>query len=497
VVAANVVALALLSGSDGAEPWGERAVQWIEARDRAGRRSMDDLAVFEPADTVHRVCCHQTPTVHDRGSVSHFMSSVFGDDGPEEGSRWGSYVDVSGAALPYLIQDGPEMFRPPEGDASVGPDEVQALEIAADGAVTETIHATALRFLAAPGNDRYTSYGIELADAQALTDRYLAAWSGQASPEMEALYTEDATFLDSLLGVSLVGRAAIGSYSAREGGTPLAPASIPGGGGPALFGYWEGMPGHGTLTAFLAFSGDDDTACPGAQLARMDIEQGRIVAERRYHDVASIRRCIHASELPTGWWTDIVIPASADAQVTKTVTVAGRTIEVRNALDGSEDLVRWAMGRFDGAGLSAPAVMSVSFIDVTDQDLCLHRRGLAVRGREGYRIYLCLTADRVGRFVAQDLILHELAHVWMWDNLSTAGQQQFLTRMGLTSWESPDLPWDELGKEQAAEVIKWGLTDRSVQQNHLFAERTCADLAETFTLLTGVPPSRPPCTPAD
>jgi hypothetical protein len=493
---ATVVVLVALLGSSQRHAWAGEAVQWIEARDRAHQRSVPDLLMFEPADTVHRVCCHQTPPIQGRQALAAVVRSIFGDDGADEQGMWGSYIDVSGVVVAYLIRGGPFVYLPADGSEPVGPDEIQVMTIA-DGAATETIHATSVQFLQAPAGDGREAYGTELAAVQPLIGRYLAAWSTSDSGAVEALYGEDASFLDTLLGINLSGSEAIGSYAVDHAGARLEPVSIPGGGGPALFGFWRQPRGQGALTAYLAYSGDDGNRCPGSAVTALDIKQDRIIAERRYHDIASIRRCVDSTELQDGWWTRVSIPAQIEDQVTGTVvTSADYRVQVRNGFEGADELVGWAIDRFDTAGLTAPAVASITFTEVARQPQCSQHRGLAFRDDTGFRIYLCLSPDRVDRLSAQDLLLHELAHVWMWENLDTSTQEQFLARMDLSTWDSVEVPWGQRGEEQAAEVIEWGLTDRPVRQNQMFPETPCTQLAATFTLLTEVPPIRPACPPS-
>lgn len=482
------MALALLSGCSPPRPWAEQAVQWIEARDGAAHRSVAELIMFDSADSVHLLCCNQAGPFHGRVENAEFIAQNFGDTIDEE-TMGRSYIDVSGAVVEIRFRAGPDDDRPAGGGDPPGANELQVSENAADGAATRTIHATALPFLQAPVDDGRTWYGNDLSGAQRLTDRYLSAWSARDGRTVGTLYVQNATLLDSLLGVRLTGRDAIASYAAQQPEARLEAELL--GDDPALYGFWRKYRNH--LTAYLTYYAEDGNSCPGATTTALQIEQGQIVAERRYHDVASMRRCVTSSELPDGWWTHAVVPPPIQDRVTGTITTDGQRIEVHNGTSGADDLVRWGMARFPAAHLTVPVVASVAFGEEAHQAQCSgDLRGLALKAGPSSRIYLCLTVDDTASPFARELMLHELAHAWMWQNLGEAVQQQLITRMHLPTWDTTDVPRDQRGIEVAAEVIAWGLSKEPLQSPE-FARRSCADLAETFRQLTGATPLQPPC----
>lgn len=446
--------------------------------------------MFETPDSVHLVCCNQLPPVRGRAEYAVLLASTFGDVLNEE-SMQHSYIDAEGAVVEYLFRtDYLYTYDPPGGGEPLGPDELQISENAADGAAKQTIHAMALAFLESWVGQYKPENGRELRAAQPLMDRYLAAWSGRDGRAVGELYSPNATLTDSLLGVRLNGRRAIGSFAAEHGGVRLQQGSIPRGGGPAIYGFWRD-PGH--LTAYLTYVGDDGKQCPGSVTAQLQIEAGQIVAERRYHDVASMRRCVDNAVLPDGWWTHAVIPDATVDQLTGTVTVAGQRIEVHNGPPEANDLVRWGISRFPAARLTAPTVASVAFSEEAHQAQCAgDLRGLALKAGPSSRIYLCYAEDGTSPPFARELLLHELAHVWMWENLDQPTQQRFIDRFDLPTWDVTDVPRDKRGIEQAADVIAWGLADEP-SRNSLLANRSCADRAEAFKLLTNAAPLQPPC----
>lgn len=78
-------------------------------------------------------------------------------------------------------------------------------------------------------------------------------------------------------------------------------------------------------------------------------------------------------------------------------------------------------------------------------------------------------------------ILHELGHAWEAQAVTDETQEAFMQYRGLTSWNDPDVDWDERGIEQAAVtlamVLKWqsGSID-----NPEFVKRLCS-----YEVLTG------------
>ena len=143
----------------------------------------------------------------------------------------------------------------------------------ASGAITEMVHPMSLKFLQAPVPDGRQWFGEDLGAARSLTVRYLSAWSAHDGRAVAALYAPRAMLLDSLLGVRLTGRDAIGSYAVEHAETRLRLDAIPDDGGPALYGFWReyGSP----ITAYLTYTGEDGKRCPGGIAAQLQIEHGR------------------------------------------------------------------------------------------------------------------------------------------------------------------------------------------------------------------------------
>jgi hypothetical protein len=113
-----------------------------------------------------------------------------------------------------------------------------------------------------------------------------------------------------------------------------------------------------------------------------------------------------------------------------------------------EQIVRWAIGRFQSAGLTLPAV-----------EVYFHDDPVRCRGNSGYyvwgRLDLCL-GEKDTPYV-RATIVHELAHAWLDLNVSDETRSKFQRVRGLTTWNDDRQPWGLRGCEQAAEVIAWFL----------------------------------------
>lgn len=142
------------------------------------------------------------------------------------------------------------------------------------------------------------------------------------------------------------------------------------------------------------------------------------------------------------------------------------------------DLIRWALAHYEAGGLDLPPT-AVRFHE--EDEGCSGLLGTAVVGR----IDLCVRmAMEPG---PQRIVLHELAHVWAAANLSPATQEDFLSLRGLDAWGDAEDPWKERGREQAAEIIAWGL-DADAMLPMIVGNREPAALSEAFRLLTGRSP---------
>src|SRR5262245_12593931 len=137
-------------------------------------------------------------------------------------------------------------------------------------------------------------------------------------------------------------------------------------------------------------------------------------------------------------------------------------------------LVGWAATRFERVGLEAPAV-GISFH--SDTTSCSGHIGYEVDGR----IDVCVS--RISE-VALHVLLHEIAHRWIDDNVSESVRDRFIEERGLRAWNELDVPWNLRGYEQGAEIIAWGLGTRYLAAT--IPDRAPIRLVAGFKLLTDV-----------
>jgi hypothetical protein len=225
---------------------------------------------------------------------------------------------------------------------------------------------------------------------------------------------------------------------------------------------------------------------------------GLIVAERWYHAVDALRRCRPADELPSGWWDDVQIPAPQREVVTGVISSGPTTIVVRNGSPALDNLVLWGLSRFEAAGLDAPPIRGVGFERNTAECEGIDGRS-TLRRDGGSEILLCRDQldvchdPRCDRFTldGRQVMLHELAHVWMNAYLDDATQAAYLAHIDLDQWGGSDVEYAERGEEHAAETMAWGLLDApfAVWRAQRFpASPEPAELAAGYQILTSTAP---------
>jgi hypothetical protein len=146
----------------------------------------------------------------------------------------------------------------------------------------------------------------------------------------------------------------------------------------------------------------------------------------------------------------------------------------------------WALARFEAAGLELPP-LTIIFHD--DYQSCGMRDGVLRIAGEDVTIHECQNDPSRSR----RSLLHELAHAWDHVAGSIDGDTRidFLRLRGLQSWDDDDLPWNQRGEEQTAEIIAWGLMHQSALIPTSVGDRGTQDtlsLTTAFILLTGIRP---------
>lgn len=149
-------------------------------------------------------------------------------------------------------------------------------------------------------------------------------------------------------------------------------------------------------------------------------------------------------------------------------------------LTTKDHLLAWAADRYAQAGLQLPAV---EFTIHDDLEGCGGDFGLHTPTAAGSRIDLCPHAQVDERWI----LLHELGHAWAAVNLSDEQRAAFTASRGLQSWSDPDARWNERGTEHAAEILAWGLAEKSRLPGRI-ADHDLASVTEAFQQLTGTEP---------
>lgn len=129
----------------------------------------------------------------------------------------------------------------------------------------------------------------------------------------------------------------------------------------------------------------------------------------------------------------------------------GTSVHVLGGTPIQREMVRWAVGRFDAAGLNLPQ-LEVRFHP--DREGCRGRLGYYAEGVvDVCRRHMDLWASRE--------MVHELAHGWVAANLTDADRARFLALRGLVTWNDDTVPWEGRGFEHAAEIIAWAIGDQA------------------------------------
>jgi hypothetical protein len=152
-------------------------------------------------------------------------------------------------------------------------------------------------------------------------------------------------------------------------------------------------------------------------------------------------------------------------------------ITVQGATSEELSLARWAVGRYDRAGLVLPP-LQIFFHD--DASGCQGHTGLYTSvGRVDLCPGLLINA------MTRKTILHEMGHGWSEVRLSDDDRTAFMALRNLDNWESYSELWDHRGWEQAAEIIAWGVGERILTPT--IPEDSPEDLAVAYQLLTDTP----------
>lgn len=162
--------------------------------------------------------------------------------------------------------------------------------------------------------------------------------------------------------------------------------------------------------------------------------------------------------------------------------LVGGRVRLEDPTLARTELVEWAVGRYQAAGLQLPSI-----------DLRFHETDAGCNGNvgwtDGYDVELCTRlAMEAG---PQRIALHELAHAWCNANLDDADREAFDRFRDSSSWNGSTSSWKARGTEQAAEIIAWGLGDGTMLPL-IEGDVSPNGLAAAFELLTGRAPLHGP-----
>ena len=140
-----------------------------------------------------------------------------------------------------------------------------------------------------------------------------------------------------------------------------------------------------------------------------------------------------------------------------------------------EDTVRWALGRFEAAGLQLPTLT-----------IYMHENRADCGGNNGSMGDLPNGEYVIHSCGVDFTLLHELTHAWDMHQLDDETRAKFLELAKADVWRNPD-SWHLSGAEHAANVVAWGLMDERINQTRTrpYDHRS---MLRGFRILTGQEP---------
>lgn len=159
-------------------------------------------------------------------------------------------------------------------------------------------------------------------------------------------------------------------------------------------------------------------------------------------------------------------------------SVASQRLLVYSEAPASVEYVEIALARFAKASLIPPVI---EFHFYSDLSGCDGYRGLHAIEDGHHRVDVC------ARGRSDNLILHEIAHAWVGENVSNEQRAEFLGLRGLDVWNDAHTPWRGRGTEHAASVLAWGLSERCSAAPGIPAYNPVRML-ESFVFLSGRQP---------
>lgn len=481
---------------------------------------MGALAVAEDADTSEQAIFYSADAVHD-------FVMVGGPRFYKEGRRDVVQMQMGSAAADLirgsLYLDVDSVVR------------VFTLEYPEDGPIASLTHwvigehgidrLTHLRGTWYADRSTWWVTTDEAREAGQVADRiatdYVQVWSTGDPDLVGELYVDGAVVNDRVRMVTAEGRAAVAAL-AKQSAAPMGllplvemvPASVidsdpfPDPSTPAVFFDMDPDPQGQLSEVWVPVRSQAD--CPGAAIVALTVDQRqRVLAERRFPALVSLRACADPDDLAQGLWTGRDLPLPFGERVTGVFESEAGPVEIRNGSPGTDALIGWAFDKFTQAGLPAPTVSAIRF-DPFDER-CEDARGYATWADGTTEILICFDSAGIGPPQPSDLddptaeadpaptprrgplLLHELGHAWIVSHTDQATRDAATAHVGASSWNDKRDAWDDRGAEWAAETIAWGLLDPAGTPTNL-GSPPCPLMRSSFGILTGAEPLTD-CTP--
>ena len=165
-----------------------------------------------------------------------------------------------------------------------------------------------------------------------------------------------------------------------------------------------------------------------------------------------------------------------------------------NSGPGHGSFVRFLFERYETAGLEVPLAAAVRFPPSTE---CASYGGYAIntdqRYDDGHTVLICVepadlySTESGGGWspTAVGYGLHELGHLWLFDQTDEQLKADFLARAGLVAWSGDDVLRHERGIELAATTLGWGVAGNDSAHYPMQPVPSCEELTLRFEQLTG------------
>ena len=185
-----------------------------------------------------------------------------------------------------------------------------------------------------------------------------------------------------------------------------------------------------------------------------------------------------------------LLPEAATAATAATrpgFTTADKvTVVPAPSFSGKADEIayKWTQDLFTAAGFEFP-IVAVEFH--RNEEACGGARGRTHFTDEDLAtIVVCATHNNpeVEDSWRQRTLLHELAHAWIDQNVSTERTRAFMELRGLDEWSSRNVAWEKRATEHAAEILMWGLQDGDYKIDFRIEGTESDELTAGYQLLT-------------